>query len=94
MFDFKNDKFVIGQDIETMLFGKKLILKNVQLYDGPVTLQLLPYGGIQSVYDYNLIINTKQGFIYPLDIFYDDAHFTTKDFIIKYSNLVNLVLPN
>jgi hypothetical protein len=94
MFDFNFDTFNIGDDIITSLYGKKLILKNIQLYDGPITLQFLPYGGIQSVFDYNLIINTRQGFIIPSLIIYDDIEYKIRDFISKYTNLVNLVLPN
>ena len=94
MFDFNKDNFNLGDDIETTLFGKSLILKSIQQNDGPVTLQYLPYGGIQSVFGYNLIINTRQGFIIPSYVIYDGVEYKTRDFVIKFKNLINLVLPN
>ena len=93
LFDF-NQNVVKNQDIYTTLYGKLLILKKVEFYDGPITLQYLPYGGIQSVFNYNLIINTKSGLIIPKYVIYDDKKYQLKDFLIKYKNLVNLVLPN
>ena len=94
MFNWNLDTFNIGHDIITSLYGKKLILKNIHLYDGPITMQFLPFGGIQSVFNYNLIINTKQGFIVPDYIIYDYNEYKVSDFVKKYTNLVNLVLPN
>lgn len=93
MFDF-NDEIKLNTDIKTSYKGKSLILKEVYLYEGPVTMQLLPYGGIQSVYNYNLIIYTKSGFICPKEIIYDDIKLTVKEFILRYPNLVNEILPN
>ena len=92
MFNFQKDLVNLGSDILTTYKGKNLILKNVHLYNGPVTMQLLPYGGIQSVFNYNLIIYTKSGFIVPESVIYDNKEMTTKDFILNNSNLVNYVL--
>lgn len=45
--------------LKTTFQGKELILYHCYLYQGPITLQALPYGGIQSFYQYHLIIYTK-----------------------------------
>ncbi|MDE6013390.1 MAG: hypothetical protein K2G50_00440, partial [Anaeroplasmataceae bacterium] len=54
---------------------------------------LLPYGGIQSVYHNQLIINTKSGFIVPQKIIYDGVSYTNYEFTSKFDDLVNQVLP-
>ena len=94
LFDFNNDNINFNKDLITTFNQKQLILKNVKLYDGPITLQYLPYGGIQSVYNYNLIINTKEGFITCDYVIYDNKTLSNKQFIENNNNLVNLVLPN
>ena len=93
LFDFNNEP-TIGMDILTTYNGKTLILKNIYKYEGPITMQYLPYGGIQSVFDYQLIINTKIGFIASRELIYDDDYYNSKDFIIKNSDLVNKILPD
>lgn len=92
LFDF-NEAVIIGQDIVTEYMGKPLILKQVQLYEGPVTMQLLPYGGIQSVFDGHLIVHTKSGFIHPSAIIYDGIIYSESNFTSRFSDLVNQVLP-
>ena len=64
------------------------------MYEGPITLQLLPYGGIQSVYANHLIIYTKNGFIFTDLVEYNGILMTTKKFIEIEDNLVNHVLPS
>ncbi len=86
--DFSNSR------LETMYNGKKLVLFNPKIYDGPITLQSLPYGGIQSVYNHLLIINTKDGFISTDLVEYNGILMTTKKFIEIEDNLVNQVLPS
>ena len=44
-------------DIETTLYGKKLILKNLYQYVGPLTMQYLPYGGIQMIINGQMAVN-------------------------------------
>lgn len=92
LFDFNNE-IEMGTDIHTEYLGKKLILVNVSKYDGPVTMQFLPYGGIQSVYHNQLIINTKSGFIVPQKIIYDGVTYSNYEFTSKFDDLVNQVLP-
>lgn len=80
-------------DIITTLYGKLLILKNVYDYDGPITLQYLPIGGIQAIFDNAMIINSRYGFIATEEVVYDGIRYTIRKFKKKFPNLVNLVLP-
>lgn len=84
----------LNKDIETTFKGKKLTLKNIYLYDGAVTMQYLPYGGIQSVYNYHIIINCINGFIASDEVIYDNIQMSAKEFILMFENIVNEVLPN
>ena len=93
MFDFKNDFIKENTDIETSLFGKKIILKNVFFYDGPITLQYLPYGGIQAIFYNVMIINTRDGFIGTKEVEYDGLIYSVSEFSFLFNNLVNQVFP-
>ena len=92
-FDF-NDEIVEGMDILTTYNYMDLLLKSVKFYHGPVTMQLLPYGGVQSVYGGNLIIYTKSGFICCDEVEYAGKTMKTSEFVDKYDQLVNRVFPN
>lgn len=94
MFDFNNEIKSEYIDIETRLFGKKLVLKNIYFYDGPITLQYLPHGGIQAIFNDIMIINTKNGFIATNEVEYDGLNYTINEFSYLYNDLVNIVLPN
>lgn len=93
MQDF-NQEIILNKDLKTTYKGKELILLNVYIYEGPITLQYIPYGGIQSVFNYHLIINTISGYITCDNLIYDNIAMSTKEFVLKYSDLVNQVLPN
>ena len=93
MTDF-NELIDLNNDIITTYKGKTLIIKSPYLYYGPITMQYLPYGGIQSVYDYKIIINCKNGFVASDYIIYDGIAMSSKQFILNNNNLVNTVLPN
>lgn len=82
------------EDVVTLYKGKKLVLKNMQSYVGPITMQYLPYGGVQSVYDFHLIINTLKGFMFCDILIYDDEKMSSKQFIEMFPHIVNEVLPN
>ena len=82
------------QDVITTYKGKTLKLLDMQTYLGPITMQFLPNGGIQSVYDNHIIINTLKGFMYCDIIIYEDKKMSSKDFIKMHGNIVNEVLPN
>lgn len=90
-FDF-NTEVPIGEDLYTSYKGKELVLKNVYRYYGPVTMQYLPYGGVQSLYDYQLIIHTKSGFIATKEVIYDHVLMSTKEFIALFPDIMNEVL--
>ena len=92
-FNFENEVHM-GEDLYTTYQGKELVLKEVYRYFGPVTMQYLPYGGIQSVFNYQLIITTKSGFITTDFVIYDGQEMPVKDFIEKFPDLVNEVLPS
>lgn len=89
-----NDEIELYSNIKTTYQGKELILLNVYLYEGVVTMQYLPYGGIQSVFNYHLIINAKNGFITCDNVVYDGEMMSAKEFIFKFPHLVNQILPN
>ena len=91
-FDF-NEEVKMGSDILTKYDGKDLVLRCVEPYVGPVTMQYIPYGGIQSVYNYNLIITTKSGFIAPKSIIYNEKEYTVREFVSIFDDLVNVILP-
>ena len=86
LFDF-NSKVIIGSDIHTTLNGCLLILKEVYYYDGPITMQYLPVGGIQSVFDNKIIVNTLNGFMFCDIVIYDRGVGYYEDiFIFKRKN--------
>ena len=93
LFDF-NFNVVENSEIQTTLRQKTLVLHKVYKYQGPVTMQLLPFGGIQTVFGGSLVINCKNGFFTCDTLTYDGKTQSTKDFVETNSNLVNLVLPN
>lgn len=94
MTDF-NKPINLCNDIETTFKGKKIILKKIYLYEGPITRQLLPYGGIQSIMNYAIIINCINGFIASNEVVYDNISMSSKEFILKFGgDIVNQVLPN
>ena len=63
-------------------------------YVGPVTLQYLPNGGIQSLFGGNLIVKVNNGFLKVTKIHFEKKDFTSKEFIsfIGEENLANQVL--
>lgn len=94
MTDF-NEFIAFNKPIITTFKHKELKLFHCYLYHGPVTMQALPYGGVQSLYDYQLILWTKSGFITCDEVEYDHQTMSTKKFVEKYQNeLLNTVLPN
>lgn len=93
MTDF-NSKINEHQDVITTFNGKTLILKNMQSYEGPITMQYLPLGGIQSVYNNHIIINTLSGFMFCDILIYDNILMSSEYFINMHGNIVNTVLPS
>ena len=63
-------------------------------YVGPVTLQYLPNGGIQSLFHGDLIIKVNNGFLKVTKVIFNKQELTSKEFInlIGEENLANQVL--
>lgn len=93
MTDF-NNIINLSENIVTKYQGKELILKDLYMYDGPLTMQLLPYGGIQSLFNYQIILHVKNGYIASKKVIYDNCEMNAKEFILKYNLQINDVLPN
>ena len=89
-----NELINLNESIVTTYKQKELILLKPYLYVGPITMQYLPYGGIQSVFNYHLIINTVNGFVTADELIYNNNKMTSKEFIELFPNLVNEILPN
>lgn len=81
-------------NIKTTLLGKELILKDLYQYQGPLTLQYLPNGGIQMIYQNQMIINTNLGYLATKKVMYDGIEYSIEELQKIVPNLVNLVLPN
>jgi hypothetical protein len=80
-------------DLITTFDNKKLILKNLRPYNGIITLQYLPTGGIQMIRDNKMIINYNNSFIYTEEINFNNQDYNIVEFTKLYPNLVNQVLP-
>lgn len=80
-------------DLITTFDNKKLILKNLRPYNGIITLQYLPTGGIQMIRDNKMIINYNNSFIYTEEIDFNNQDYNIVEFTKLYPNLVNQVLP-
>ncbi len=82
------------KDVKTILFGKELILKDLYRYEGPITMQYLPNGGIQMIRFNQMIIKTNLGFLATNKVLYDGVEYSIEQFNNEIPDLVNLVLPN
>lgn len=92
--DFNKDiNFNLDNCGYTYFKNEKLILLNFYLYSGPITMQSLPNGGIQSTFNYHLIIKVKNGFLACDELIYKNKRMTSKEFIENNDNLVNCILP-
>jgi hypothetical protein len=80
-------------DLITTFDNKKLILKNLRPYNGIITLQYLPTGGIQMIRDNKMVINYNNSFIYTEEINFNNQDYNIVEFTKLYPNLVNQVLP-
>lgn len=63
-------------------------------YVGPITLQYLPNGGVQSMFDGHLIIKVNNGFLCVNKLTYQGKEYTSNEFIkfVGEENLINQVL--
>ena len=93
--NFKEDfNFESKEFYKVILNGEELIFTSFKQYVGPITLQFLPNGGIQSVFEYILIIKVNNGFLGVDELIYKGQKMSSKEFIElkKDINLVNQVL--
>ncbi len=74
----------------TYLGDEKIIFVGYKKYDGPITMQFLPSGGIQSVFGYKLIVKVNNGFLEVNELIYNGKLMTSKEFI-ELKNDVSLV---
>lgn len=91
--DFNNVTEKSYEECLTHLNSKDLVLLDFKPYEGPVTMQYLPNGGVQSIFNYNLIINTSKGFYSCKEVIYDGVKMNIEELDKKVKDLVNLVLP-
>ena len=89
-----SEEVKIGEDLHTTFQGKQLVLKDVYRYYGPITMQYLPYGGVQSVYGNQIILTTKSGFIATKRVIYDGKEMSAEEFIEIFPDIVNEVFPS
>lgn len=94
MQDFNEDIREDQREILTTFKGQDLLLKEVKRYEGPITMQYLPYGGIQSVFGGLIILNCRNGFFSSSQVVYQSKEFSSSEFIRLYGELVNTVLPS
>ena len=79
-------------DILGKFNNKMIILKNIKPYQGIVTLQYLPKGGIQMIRENKMIINYNNSFIYTEEVNYDGQDYSIIDFNKLFPNLVNQII--
>lgn len=82
------------ENVYTSYKGESLVLVDMQTYDGPITMQYLPFGGVQSVFNNHLIINTLKGFMFCDIVIYGNKRISSKQFVEMFPTIVNEVLPN
>ena len=86
--------FLKKDKLECFLGDKKLVFLEYDKYEGPITLQLLPNGGIQSLFHGILIIQTKGAFMGVTKLIYQGKILSSDEFIKEVGpfNLMNQVL--
>ena len=92
--DFNNVTENEYEEVLTTLSNKKLVLLDFKPYEGPVTMQLLPNGGVQSIFGGNLIIQTNKGFYFSKEVIFDNERMDIETLDKKVKELINTVLPN
>lgn len=93
--DFSKDiDFTSALFLVCYLNGEKIIFTKYSKYFGPITMQYLPNGGIQSLFDNFLIIKINNGFLKVEELIFNEKKLTSKDFIKIFGeeNLINQVL--
>ncbi len=93
--DFNKDIDYTSQAILKATFlDKPIYFVTYEPYFGPITMQYLPNGGIQSLFSGYLIIKVNNGFMKVSQLIFQNQNYTSFEFIAKYPDLVNQVLQN
>lgn len=93
--DFSKDfDFDSKESFYTYLNGEKIVFTSFKKYEGPITMQFLPNGGIQSLFAYKLIIKVNNGFLEVDELKHENELYSSKSFINKMGDvkLINQVL--
>lgn len=93
--DFSKDFDFNSKNYFVVYFNEeKIIFTSYQKYEGPITMQYLPNGGIQSLFGYKIIIKVNKGFLEVDELIYKGKLYSSKSFIdlIGDLKLINQVL--
>ncbi len=93
--DFQKDIIYFPYRVlKAMYFDEPIYFLEYEPYVGPVTMQYLPDGGIQSLYAGFIIVKVHNGFMKVTKLYYQNQSFTSQEFNLKYPNLMNQVFQN
>lgn len=86
-FDFSSK----NNDYYCYFNNEKLIITEFKKYERPITLQYLPNGGIQSLFNFKIIVKVNNGFLEINKLTYKGKTYSSKEFIktIGEFNLLN-----
>ncbi len=94
--DFSKDFDFSLKDIPLKVYfnNEVIIFLEYEKYTGPITLQYLPNGGIQSLFHGYLIIKVNNGFLKVKKLIYKNVTFSSINFIKEVGeiNLINQIL--
>ena len=94
--DFSKDFDFSLKDIPLKVYfnNEVIIFLEYEKYTGPITLQYLPNGGIQSLFHGYLIIKVNNGFLKVIKLIYKNVTFSSINFIKEVGeiNLINQIL--
>lgn len=94
--DFSKDFDFTLKDIPLKVYfnNEVIIFLEYEKYTGPITLQYLPNGGIQSLFHGYLIIKVNNGFLKVKKLIYKNVTFSSINFIKEVGeiNLINQIL--
>ncbi|MBO8427280.1 MAG: hypothetical protein IAC58_01810 [Firmicutes bacterium] len=94
--DFSKDFDFSLKDIPLKVYfnNEVIIFLEYEKYTGPITLQYLPNGGIQSLFHGYLIIKVNNGFLKVKKLIYKNITFSSINFIKEVGeiNLINQIL--
>lgn len=86
--------FNLTVPLMALLNNEELIFTKYEKYFGPLTMQYLPNGGIQSLFNYLIIIKLNNGYLAVKSLIYKNKEYSSKEFILFYgaNKLMNQIL--